>query len=212
MSALPERVAIIANDPISGEGAAAYLRSTLQYAVLPPGEFPRADILLVVVPEVREKTLLDLWRMRRAAIGPDIRVVLVVDRIDKVELSRLTGLGVTSVLFRGSATRERILEALTFRRRETESDDFLAARLLETFHATESDVRYSGGFLDHHSLQPREVEILELLAQGLGTVEIADRMSYSERTIKNIISALLTRFDLRNRSHAVAYALRAGII
>ncbi|WP_134667263.1 MULTISPECIES: helix-turn-helix transcriptional regulator [Amycolatopsis] len=212
MSALPERVAIIANDPISGEGAAAYLRGTPRYAVMAPSEVPRADVLLVIVPEVREKTLADLARIRRTALVADVRAVLVADRIEKAELGRLGGFGLSAALYRGSATREKILEALAARVPAAEPEDVRATRLTNEFHTSEGEVRYPRGFLDRHRLQSREVEILGLLADGFGTVEIADRMAYSERTIKNIISTLLVRFDLRNRSHAVAYALRTGII
>ncbi|WP_409462790.1 response regulator transcription factor [Amycolatopsis sp. GA6-003] len=212
MSALPERVAIIAHDPISGEGAAAYLRGTPRYAVLAPAEAPRADVLLVIVPEVREKTLLDLARIRRGALMPDVRAVLVADRIEKAELPRLGGFGLSAVLYRGSATREKLLEALAARAPAAEPEEARATRLTDEFRTSEAEARYPRGFLDRHRLQTREVQILGLLADGLGTVEIADRMAYSERTIKNIISTLLVRFDLRNRSHAVAYALRTGII
>lgn len=212
MSALPERVAIIANDPISGEGAAAYLRGAPRYAVMGPAEVPRADVLLVIVPEVREKTLLDLARIRRSALVPEVRSVLVADRIDQTELSRLGGFGLSAVLYRGSATREKILDALAARVPRAETEEDRATRLADEFRVSEGEARYPRGFLDRHRLQTREVEILGLLADGLGTVEIADRMAYSERTIKNIISTLLVRFDLRNRSHAVAYALRTGII
>ncbi|UKD51790.1 LuxR C-terminal-related transcriptional regulator [Amycolatopsis sp. FU40] len=212
MSALPERVAIIANDPISGEGAAAYLRGTPRYAVMAPSEVPRADVLLVIVPEVREKTLADLARIRRTALVADVRVVLVADRIEKAELGRLGGFGLSALLYRGSATREKILDALAARAPSAEPEDARATRLADEFRTSEGEARYPRGFLDRHRLQSREVEILGLLADGFGTVEIADRMAYSERTIKNIISTLLVRFDLRNRSHAVAYALRTGII
>ena len=42
--------------------------------------------------------------------------------------------------------------------------------------------------------------------------EIARRLCYSDRTVKNIIHDVVTRLQLRNRSHAVAYALREGLI
>ena len=48
------------------------------------------------------------------------------------------------------------------------------------------------------------------IAEGLDTLEIAQRLSYSERTVRNIIHGLLTRMKLNNRAHAVAYALRNG--
>lgn len=54
--------------------------------------------------------------------------------------------------------------------------------------------------------------MLRLLAEGLDTAEIAAKLNYSERTIKNIISAVTRRLNLRNRTHAVAYAIRAGTL
>jgi DNA-binding NarL/FixJ family response regulator len=56
------------------------------------------------------------------------------------------------------------------------------------------------------------VEVLRLLADGLDTSEIAHKLAYSERTVKNVVHDVTTRLQLRNRSHAVAYALREGLI
>jgi DNA-binding NarL/FixJ family response regulator len=38
------------------------------------------------------------------------------------------------------------------------------------------------------------------------------KLAYSERTIKNIVHELLERLELRNRAHAVAYAMRVGAL
>jgi DNA-binding NarL/FixJ family response regulator len=46
----------------------------------------------------------------------------------------------------------------------------------------------------------------------LDTTEIAGKLSYSERTIKNVYYGMTARLNLRNRPHAVAYALRRGMI
>ena len=58
----------------------------------------------------------------------------------------------------------------------------------------------------------REIDVLKLVAEGCDTAEIANRLAYSQRTIKNILHDVTTRFNLRNRAHAIAYALRAGVI
>ena len=44
------------------------------------------------------------------------------------------------------------------------------------------------------------------------TSEIASRMCYSERTVKNVLHDLTSRLQLKNRTHAVAYAVREGLI
>jgi DNA-binding CsgD family transcriptional regulator len=61
-------------------------------------------------------------------------------------------------------------------------------------------------------LTPRERDVLTLVAEGLSTRDVAIRMAYSERTIKNVLQELTTRLQLRNRTQAVAYALRNGWI
>ena len=58
----------------------------------------------------------------------------------------------------------------------------------------------------------REVDVLRLLAEGYDTADIADALAYSERTIKNVIHDVTSRLQLRNRSHAVAVAMRTGVI
>ena len=61
-------------------------------------------------------------------------------------------------------------------------------------------------------LASREIEVLKLVAEGWDTAQIATRLSYSERTVKNVLHDVTTRLQLRNRSHAVAYAMREGLI
>jgi len=50
------------------------------------------------------------------------------------------------------------------------------------------------------------------VADGLDTAEVANQLFYSERTVKNVIHDVTTRLNLRNRTHAVAYAVRQGLI
>ncbi|MGH9123899.1 MAG: helix-turn-helix domain-containing protein [Acidimicrobiales bacterium] len=61
-------------------------------------------------------------------------------------------------------------------------------------------------------LSPRDVNVLRLLSEGRSTAGIADDLAYSESTIKNIIHDLVSQLGARNRAHAVAMAIRAGLI
>jgi DNA-binding NarL/FixJ family response regulator len=88
------------------------------------------------------------------------------------------------------------MSAATFRRHtfaELDRDDASAPRHLGEF-------------------SPRELRVLGLLADGYRTSEIALELAYSERTIKHSISALTSRLQLRNRTQAVAIAVREGLI
>ena len=61
-------------------------------------------------------------------------------------------------------------------------------------------------------LAPRELGVLRLLAEGDDTRDIAGKLSYSERTVKNIVHDLLVKLNCRSRAHAVALATRQGVI
>ena len=51
-----------------------------------------------------------------------------------------------------------------------------------------------------------------MLADGESTRGIAERLSYSERTVKNIVRDLLVKLNCKTRAHAVALAVRQGVI
>jgi len=61
-------------------------------------------------------------------------------------------------------------------------------------------------------LTEREIKVLTLIADGHDTNEIAQQLCYSQRTVKNVLHGVTTRLQLRNRTHAVAYAVREGLI
>jgi DNA-binding NarL/FixJ family response regulator len=61
-------------------------------------------------------------------------------------------------------------------------------------------------------LSSREQKVLRLVAEGCPTREVARRLSYSERTIKNVIHDVVTKLNVRTRSQAVAHAVREGLI
>jgi DNA-binding CsgD family transcriptional regulator len=51
-----------------------------------------------------------------------------------------------------------------------------------------------------------------MVADGHETSEIAQCLAYSQRTVTTVVHDITQRFRLRNRAHAVAYALRAGLL
>ncbi|HEV8395906.1 MAG TPA: response regulator transcription factor [Vicinamibacterales bacterium] len=61
-------------------------------------------------------------------------------------------------------------------------------------------------------LTPREVQVLELLAEGLANKAIADRLGISDQTVKFHVAAILGKLGVANRTEAVRVAVRRGLI
>ena len=61
-------------------------------------------------------------------------------------------------------------------------------------------------------LTPREIEVLELLAEGLPNKAIADRLKISDQTVKFHVSSISTKLGAANRTDAVRRAVRRGLI
>ncbi len=60
-------------------------------------------------------------------------------------------------------------------------------------------------------LSAREVEVLRLVARGLGNQEIADALGIGEATVRSHVSSILAKLHLANRTQAALYALREGL-
>jgi DNA-binding NarL/FixJ family response regulator len=205
-------VAVLASNPIVGEGTIAYLRARPGITPLVATSIDRADVVLVMAGRVSEETLSLMEHAAELASGREIRFVLVCDGLLEPQLLRALQCGLVSVVSWQDADYERIVQALVNASEgkvelPEKAHGWLAARI----RAIQRDVLDPHG-LTAAGLYTREVDVLRLLAEGMETVEIAEQLNYSERTVKNIIYGLLSRKKLRNRSHAVAYALRNGLM
>lgn len=204
------RVALLADDPLSADGAASALRGRADIEMLPPHRRAEADIVLLIAVG-SETDVLEM--MRSARTGQAVpRIVLVTDRLPEGQLLRAVELGLVSVVSRRDASPACVLRAvLSAAEHRSELPPDLLHGLLEQVRRLQREVLAPhgitvGGLLD------REVEVLRLLADGLDTGEIAGRLNYSERTVKNVLHGMMSRLKLRNRSHAVAFGLRCGAV
>jgi DNA-binding NarL/FixJ family response regulator len=62
-----------------------------------------------------------------------------------------------------------------------------------------------------HQLTAREIEVLQLLCEGLRNSEIAERLCRSVRTVDHHLAAVFTKLGVASRTEAVAAALQAGV-
>lgn len=62
------------------------------------------------------------------------------------------------------------------------------------------------------ALTVRQASVLRLMADGYANADIARLLGCSEHTVKNVIYEIMARLQVRNRSHAVAHAVRHGLV
>ncbi|MBW3615361.1 MAG: LuxR C-terminal-related transcriptional regulator [Actinobacteria bacterium] len=208
---MSDRIAVYvyAHDPISQAGLASQLRARPELHVV-DDDVDRAQVAVVVVDQVDEETTRVVRAIQRNDGIP--RVVLVVTRLDDGGMLAGVEAGACALLRRSEALPERLLAAV---RAAATGDGSvpsdLLGRLLEHVGQLQRQVLSPRG-LTLSGLTEREIEVLRLVADGYDTAEIATSLAYSERTIKNVIHDVTARLNLRNRSHAVAYAVRQGLI
>ena len=204
-----ERVAICvcARDPISHAGVASQLRPRPEVTLLEAGD-ERATVAVVVADSVDEETVQVLRSQQRGSC----QSVLVVTHIDDTGLAAAVEAGVAGLVRRAEATAERLAKAVCAAARgEGSVPPDLLGRLLTQVGKLHRQFLNPRG-LTLNGMSTREIDILRLIAEGLDTAEIAVTLSYSERTVKNALHDITSRLQLRNRSHAVAYALKQGLI
>jgi DNA-binding NarL/FixJ family response regulator len=205
----PTRVRVRATDPVSEAGVASQLRIQHDLEILSSDSPARPDVVVLVADRVDEPTAAGI-RATRDSGGP--RVVLVVGSVDGVEVLAAVEAGVAAIVRRCEATPDRLSTAI---RAAATGDGHLPPDLLGRLLQQVGDAQRKAAAptgLTFGGLTQRELTVLRLIADGYSTSEIATRMAYSERTIKNSIHDLVSRFHLRNRTHAVAFAVRQGLI
>jgi DNA-binding NarL/FixJ family response regulator len=202
-------VYVYARDHITQSGTTAQLRSRPEIEVVDEVDIDASSVTVVAADETDEETVRVIRAIQRNGCP---RVVLVVAKLDDAGLLAAVEAGVCGLIRRAEATAERLVATVQAAAAGdgTMPPDLLG-RLLTHMGRLQRDVLGPKGFR-FSGLTDREIEVLKLVADGLSTTEIARRLSYSDRTIKNVIQDVTTRFDLKNRSHAVAYAMRLGVI
>ncbi|MFE7119685.1 LuxR C-terminal-related transcriptional regulator [Streptomyces sp. NPDC057654] len=206
---------MLADDPITEEGAIVRLNSYDEISARSLDSHHAADVLLVLASEVTGDMLTRVARVHRESGGEGRRlpVVLVANEFPEHSMLRAISLGLVSLLYRKESSFNAIARAVVSAARgcTKPGGDGVQQRLIGQIKAIRDNALIPHG-LNVAGLGPREVNVLRLLADGLSTKEVAGRIGCSERTIKSVIHQLVARHNLKNRTHAVAFALRTGVL
>lgn len=210
-SGRPDRVtvAVYAADPILRAGVVQQLRQRPEVDLLDDTDAERAQASLVVVDNVDDDVAALLHRLRHNTVT---RTGLVVGTLGSGALQRVIECGVAAVLRRAEADQDRLVHlVLAIASGEGVLPGDLLGKLLSHVGSLQRSALDPRG-LALSTLTTREADMLRLVSEGLDTAEIARKTAYSERTVKNVLHEITTRLQLRNRAHAVGYALRNGLI
>ncbi|MFC4590859.1 helix-turn-helix transcriptional regulator [Sphaerisporangium corydalis] len=201
----PVRVNVVALDPMLEAGATSALLGCPDVAVVPPPE--AADVTVVVVDRIEDQVF-DLVRARRELPGRP-GVVLVAGDFDPSQALHAIAAGARGLVRRCEADAGHLARAVLAAACGdcTVPPDMLACLVDDEAGAGSPRGSWPGAGLDE-----RELAVLTLIADGRETEEIARELSYSSRTVVGVVHDITHRFRLRNRAHAVAYALRTGLL
>ncbi|MFF4579866.1 response regulator transcription factor [Streptomyces sp. NPDC001389] len=199
-------VAVHAADPLTEVGLAACLEKSAHVTLTAVGE---AETVVVAVSTV-DAAALELLRGLPAPARA--RFVLVAEGGLYADPAAVAEHRVRAVLWRPEAdvtSLVRTVRAVAVG--QACLPPVVQGRLLDQLAYVQREVLGSRG-LTASGLSSREIDVLRLVSEGMTLSEIAVKLCYSERTIKNIVSAVMLRLGLRNRVQAVSYAIRAGLI
>ncbi|WP_454083625.1 LuxR C-terminal-related transcriptional regulator [Georgenia sp. Marseille-Q6866] len=200
---------VSARDPISEAGVVSQLRPRPEVRIVGRDEDDDALVAVVISDNLDGDTLRMLRAVQRKGFT---RTVLVVGQLEDNDLVTAIEAGVVGLVRRSEATSDRLVAVI---RAAATGDGTvppdLLGRLMDQVGKLQRQVLEPRG-LSFTGLAAREIEVLRLIADGYDTGEVARQLSYSERTVKNVLHDVTSRLQLRNRSHAVAYALREGLI
>jgi DNA-binding NarL/FixJ family response regulator len=205
----PVRVAVQTADPIMHAGLTSFLRTRAELVVVDLSELTERDVMVVHIDRMTPQVVADL---RGDGTHANVVKVLLAGELRENNILTAVECRVVAVLPHAHTSGDRLVETIVsvVPGRGLLPPELLG-QLLDSVRRLQQEVLLPRG-LGSAGMTPREVDVLRLIAKGCDTIEIADTLCYSERTVKKVIYRLTNRLNLRNRPHAVAYAKRAGVI
>jgi len=152
---------------------------------------------------------LEATRLIKAEL-PDTRIAIVTVSDHDEDLFEAIKSGAEGYLLKDMAEIELEVTLSALAAGEPALSAGLATKILDEFARLGRETHARD---DHHDdLTGREREVLQLVSQGATNKEIAASLHLSEHTVNFHMKNILSKLHLRNRAHAVAYAIRTGLV
>ena len=142
-------------------------------------------------------------------ISPQTKIVIITLHHEKAILEKLIKLGVSGYLLKDTP-KEEFLKGLEIVR---DGNKFYSSHLTETIlNVSSLSVKKETNVKLLCLLSDREREVLEMVAEGSSTKEMADRLNLSPKTVESYRKNLLQKLDARNTAHLIRIAIKEGLI
>ena len=206
------RVLIVDDQELFRSGLAGLLREDARVEVVgEAGEGARAaELAATLAPDVVLMDLripgIDGVEATRLILGerPDARILILSGfGADSFVVQALKA-GASGYLLKDAGVEAIVSSILAVAAGENVLAQKVAKRVLEMVTSMPKQL-YDG-------LTEREIEVLRLLARGLANKQIAYRLRVSEKTVRNHISNMYRKLGISDRTQAVLYAVRTGLI
>lgn len=140
---------------------------------------------------------------------PETRVLVLTMHDVPAYLRSALAAGASGYVVKRAADSELLSAIRGVHRGRTVLDPSLAARVVQSGLGRRGPTSVGSGA--PAPLSPREVEVLDLVAQGYTNQQIADRLQLSVKTVETYRSRLVEKLGLRSRADLVRYALDSGL-
>jgi two-component system, NarL family, response regulator DegU len=145
---------------------------------------------------------------RIRATDTDSRVLMLTMHADKDVLADAIRAGASGYLVKDCSTEE-VAEAIRMAASgDTDLSPLLAASMLDEVRRLEAPTPAD----EEHVITKREEEVLQRIADGCSTSEVAAQLYISQKTVKNHLASIYQKLDARDRTQAVLQAVRMGIV
>ncbi len=163
------------------------------------------DVILMDV-SMPEMDGVEACRQVRAAV-PGTKVVMLTMHADQEVLANAIRAGACGYLVKDCSTEEIAGAVRMASNGDTALSPQLAASMLDEVRKLDM-----APTREDRVVTKREEEVLQLIADGCSTSEVADQMYISQKTVKNHLASIYQKLDARDRTEAVLQAVRMGIV
>ena len=139
---------------------------------------------------------------------PEIRVVMLTMHADQSVIAEALRAGASGYLVKDCSTDEIAAAVRMAADDQSSLSPGLAASMLDEVRRLDEPATEEADRV----VTKREEEVLQLIADGCSTPEVAERLFISQKTVKNHLASIYQKLDARDRTQAVLQAVRMGIV